>query len=87
MHHNTTVLFGPPLGFLGYHLTELLLESYLIAADPEGFNIFINGGCVNHNGRKLTDSDYAEKDYQDYVKQRFKEAFEKRMQDPVQRKV
>lgn len=81
----STVLFGPPLGFLGYHLAQIAVGKLSDWAHPEGFNIFINGGCVNHNGRKLTDSDYAEKDYQDYVKQRFKEAFEKRMQDPVQR--
>lgn len=70
----STVLFGPIAGLFSYHMAQQAVGRLSDWAHPEGFNIFINGGCVDPNGRKMTDSDFAEKAYKDYVRQRLSEA-------------
>jgi hypothetical protein len=62
-----TILFGPLAGMPAYHVAQEAVGRLSDWAHPEGFNIFINGGCLDPSGRKMTDSDYAEKAYKDYL--------------------
>jgi hypothetical protein len=50
----STLIFGPTLGFLSYHLAQRAVGKLPTWARPEGFNIFINGGCLNPKGQKMT---------------------------------
>ncbi|PWU13112.1 MAG: hypothetical protein C5B45_06610 [Chlamydiae bacterium] len=55
------VILSPPMALLNYHLAQQFIGQKLPAwARPEGFNIFINGGCLDPGGNKITDEDYNE---------------------------
>src|SRR4051812_46299623 len=51
----STLIFGPMAGFLSYHLVQRAVGKLPNWARPEGFNIFINGGCLNPKGQKMTE--------------------------------
>jgi hypothetical protein len=53
-----TLAFGPMGGLMSYHLSQFAVGKLPNFARPEGFNIFINGGCLDPNGKKMTDPDH-----------------------------
>jgi hypothetical protein len=67
----TALILGPLTGFLSYHLAQQAVGKLPNWTHPEGFNIFMNGGCLDPNGRKMTDSDFAEKVYKEYLEKYF----------------
>jgi hypothetical protein len=71
----STVLLGPICGLLSYQLVQRAVAKLPNWTHPEGFNIFINGGCLDPSGQKFTDPDYVEKLFKAYKKNRSKNHF------------
>lgn len=66
----TTIIIGPMCGFFAYQISQRVVGQLPHWAHPEGFNIFINGGCLDPCGRRLTDHDYVEELYSAYKAKR-----------------
>ncbi|VHO04403.1 J domain-containing protein [Candidatus Rhabdochlamydia sp. T3358] len=57
----------PMLASINYQLAQIFIGKLPAWTRPEEFNIFINGGCLDHKGRKITDEDYGrEKEYNEW---------------------